>query len=521
MTEASATKTDSIGGLLRHTSIYAIVPLVQRVMALLLVNAYTQRLSNGEWGVISMTDLFLTLLPIMVGMNLIAGLSRQYFVYDNQEDRASVISGAMVTMLSLAAVGCALSIIFSEQIAGMIFSGVKDIGNTPYVDYISICALIVPLSLASTLGLETLQIRKQSQSVVKITLAKTLFEAALKLFFLFILDWGVLGFLLAILIGEAVIGAAMLVYLVRTYGTRLVKRTFMPFLHYTLPLIPVGAFQLGLHQADKFLIERLGPQDAVILKDGEMATVALQWVGIYNLGYQIAFLFHTAAMTSFMRIWVPNVFAMRDDHSRAPHVNRIGTLVALGIAALYAQVALFGREGVHILAGQASYLPAQKVVPWVAAGYVAYALYALAQATLMSVFATKTLALINFVALCVNLGLNYFLIPRYGYEGAAAATTISFAFLAGVAAIESSRRGLAPFRLYAVVAGSAFVGAAAFAGRWIDAHSSAWSLGALASKAVITAVLLVLLYSTLPKGDRSLVSGSIQQFLKKVRPSRT
>lgn len=521
MTDESATKTDSIGGLLRHTSIYAIVPLVQRVIALLLVHAYTDLLSNGEWGVISMTDLFLTLLPIMVGMNLIAGLSRHYFLHDNAEDRASVISGAMVALLFLAAIGSVLSLIFSEQIAGQIFSGVQDIGNTPYVDYICICALIVPLSLASTLGLETLQIRRQSRAVVKITLAKTVLEAALKLFFLFVLDWGVLGFLLAILCGELVIGAIMLLYLLRTYGTRLVKRTFMPFLYYTLPLIPVGAFQLGLHQADKFLIERLGPQDPVLLKGDEVATVALQWVGIYNLGYMIAFVFHTAAMASFMRIWVPNVFAMRDDHSRAPHVKRIGTLVALGIAALYAQVALFGREGVRILAGQESYYPAETVVPWVAAGYVAYALYALAQATLMSVFATKTLAVINFVALCANLGLNYLLIPRFGFEGAAAATTISFAFLAGMAAIESSRRGLPPFRLYAVVAGAAFVGAAAVAGRWIDTHSSAWDIGALAGKLAITAVLLVLLYSTLPRDDRRLVSGSVQQFLRKVRPSRS
>ncbi len=521
MTEASAIKTDSIGGLLRHTSIYAIVPLVQRVMALLLVNAYTHRLSNGAWGVISMTDLFLTLLPILVGTNLIAGLSRHYFVHENEEDRASVISGTMVTLISLAVIGSILSLIFSEQIAGLIFSGINDIGNTPYVDYISICALIVPLSLTSTLGLETLQVQKRSQTVVKITLLKTFLEAALKLFFLFVLNWGVLGFLLAILCGEVVVGAAMLIYLVRNYGTRLVKRTFMPLLYYTLPLIPVGAFQLGLHQADKFLIERLGPQDAVILKNGEMATVALQWVGIYNLGYQIAFLFHTAAMASFMRIWIPNVFSMRDDHSRAPHVKRIGTLVALGIAALYAQVALFGREGVRVLAGQESYYPADGVVPWVAAGYVAYALYALGQATLMSVFATKTLALVNFVALCFNLGLNFIFIPRYGYVGAAAATTISFAFLAGATAWLSSKRGLAPFRPYAVVAGGAFVATAALAGHWLDGMFSAWSPGALASKFAVTGILLAVLYAVLPGDERRLVSGSLQQILRKVRPRRS
>ena len=87
-------RTDSIGRLLRHTSIYAITPVFQRLLGLVLVGVYTSVLPTGEYGLLALTDLFLALFPLLIGTSLLGGLSRHYFVHEDPDDRSSVISGS-------------------------------------------------------------------------------------------------------------------------------------------------------------------------------------------------------------------------------------------------------------------------------------------------------------------------------------------------------------------------------------------------------------------------------------------
>ncbi|MEC8513456.1 MAG: polysaccharide biosynthesis C-terminal domain-containing protein [Planctomycetota bacterium] len=509
--------TDSVEGLLRHTSIYAIAPLFQRVLGLVLIGLYTSALTPGEFGLVALAELFLLFLPFLVGTNLVAGLTRFYFEHEDQRDRSSVVSGTALVLLGLALAGALVSFVFRGPIASLLVQ-TQDAGSTtPFVEYIGICAWIVPFSLGTALGIQALQVEKRSKAVTSIQVAKTVFEAAAKLWLLFGLGLGAKGLLLGMLLGEAVFGTGLAVALFRRHGTRLIGRTFMPLVRYTLPLVPVGLFQLGLHRLDTVLISRLGPTEVAYEHAGVDVTVAEHWVGVYNLSYLIPMTFHMAAMASFMRIWVPNVFALRNDAEQADHVRRIGTLVVLGIALAYGQVALYGREGVHLIAGRPSYLEGAKIVPWVAFAYVFYALYALSQAALMKLFATRTLALLNGSALALNVALNLALIPRYGYLGAAMATAFSFSALAAAAAIAAARMDLPPFKARTAATAVAFALLAAVAGRSIDGVTDAWSPLALAAKLAVTAVMIGLNLAVLPSAYRAGIRESLQGLLRRLR----
>ncbi len=494
---------DSILGLLKHTSVYAITPIFQRLLGLVLVGIYTAVLPAGEYGLLGLISLFLALFPLLIGTSILAGVSRHYFLYEDPADRSSVISGAAIALIISSTAGAALILTFREPIAGFLFAIQGKAPNPALVEYVSICALLLPFALITKTGTEALQAQKRSKAVVIISLAKMLLETALKLYFLFVPKMGVLGFLYAMLIGEMLAGTAFAVYIARVHGRVLVLKTFKPLLRYTLPLIPMGLFQLCLHQADTLLIQRLGPDEVIGMgADGVPLTVASQWLGVYFLGYQIPFLFHTAVMGSFMRIWAPNVFALDDGQASRENMRRIGTLVALSIGGLYAQVALFGREAIQLIGRQEAYQAANEVVPWVALGYVAYALYGLSQVVLMKVFAVRSLAALNAVALGVNLLLNFLWIPEYGSVGAAAATTVSFSVLALSAAWLSKRKGVQPFTSTSVLFGLLLVAGAAAAGATIDQATVPWAAGGLAAKAGVSAALALLLFASLPNDDR-------------------
>lgn len=503
--ESAGARGGSEKSLARHTSIYAIAPLVQRVLALALTNAYTSKLSTGEWGILSQTDLFLALLPLLVGTSLLAGLTRHYFLHDVEADRRSVVTGTALALLAAASVGAGLAVVFRAPLAQLLFGGGGATVASTYLDLVVVAALVVPFSIATRLGIEYLQVQKRSTDVTKLEVSKALFEAGLKLWLIFGLEWGVLGFLLAVLAGEVVFGVGLLGWVLARLGPRFDWRTFRPVLAYALPLVPVGLFQLGLHQADKLLIEHLGPQDLLppAGPGAPSVTLAKSLLGIYGLGYSIPLMFHSAVLYSFMRIWQPHVFGLRDGRARADELRRVGTLVALGFTVCYAQVAIFAREGVRLLGGQASYYAAEVVVPIVALAYLLYAFHALGQTVLLTARATKLLSVLCAGALAVNLGLNAALIPRFGAEAhlvAAVATLASFLVLAVSVATAARARLAAPFAGRTVALGVVCAAAAAAIARALDTSGLRFA-AAFAAKCALSATFVLVVWRALVPGE--------------------
>jgi O-antigen/teichoic acid export membrane protein len=223
-------------------------------------------------------------------------------------------------------------------------------------------------------------------------------------------------------------------------GLRVDWRIFRPILIYAAPLIPVGFAQFGLHQADRYLIRALDPQQA-----GYAAT------GIYGLGYKISYLVTTLMLGPFIQIWQPWIFGVREPQERARLVARVSTYTMLAIGAVTMGVILLGRQGVLVLAGDPDMRAAYEVVPLISAGYVFWALYKATEIPLFIAKRTTRLLVINVAALAFNVVANFYLIPPYGYVGAAVATCATFGLLGGLGMIASRSEAHVPFELGRIV----------------------------------------------------------------------
>ncbi len=459
----AARQASPIRLLLRHSTVYSVVPLVQRVLGVVLIRLYTDKLNTGQYGILELTDLLLLLLPQLVGTNLLGAMTRFFYDQKEERDRNAVISTTTIVLGLLAWAVAGLAIVFEEPLAAFLFAR-SDLSrlSAEQVLYFRIAILTVPFSLTTRAGIQYLQIHHLSGASVSFQLAKMVVEIALKLWMLFGLEWGVKGFLLSVLIGEALGTFTLTAWVLARIGPRVVWRVFTPLVGYTLPLVPVGLCQLGLHQIDRLLLKYLGPDSPVVAD--EPGTVADSWVGIYGLGYKIAFLLHTAVLTSFMQIWQPWIFGMRESKESAETTERVGTWALLTLAANYAPAILFGRQAVDLLAGDASYRPAWQVAPWVALSYLFYGAYSISQVTVFVAKRTWPLFWINLGCLGVNVGLNFVLIPRLGVLGAALATLGTFAVLAFLGTRASRALGQRSFEriralgVFAVAIGCAIVG---------------------------------------------------------------
>lgn len=499
MESASGPKLQ-LSELARHSTIYSIAPLAQRFLSLLLVPLFTapDALKPAQWGVLQLTDLLIVATTQLAGINLLAGMVRYYFEHKDLRDRNAVISSTTIFLMVVSWIVVGIALLFHEPLAHLLFAvNDPDLARENLPRVLLVALLIIPLALTSESGFRFLLIHQRSGMVTTLRVAKTLFELTLKIYLIVFADMGIMGFLLAVLAGEVITSTLLTGWVLWQTRFRIVWRVLKPVLIYTLPLVFVGLFQMGLHQLDRLLLRQLSPEE-----------FAMTWTGIYGMGYMVGFLVQTVVMGSFMQIWQPFIFGMKDPVERSMQLSRISTYALLVIAATSLGVIAFGRELVFMLAGQESYHDAFRVAPWITAAYVFFGLNALSQVPLFVAKKTLPMTWINAIALVINVALNFALIPRYGFQGAACATLITFVCLAIMGLVVSSRVLEVPFELGRMFSIMLVVLAGMAAVLWADDKYTSgvldtftWMTGVKAL--VLSAVLVLLWLGVLRRDERA------------------
>lgn len=480
----------SLGSLLRHSLNYSLVPIFGRVISVVMIAFYTAWFHTDEYGTVDLADLLLAGLVQLIGWNLLSGMQRFYFERTDERERDAVISSCTLLLTAVGWTVIGVLLMFREQLAPILISvdGSEHVSPREILNVATVALLIVPLQLSSQSGFFYLQIRKQSGLYAKIALVKLVFELGLRIWFLFALGWGPVGFLLPVLIGEALCTIFLTGWVLSRVGLGFHWDVLRPIVGYTLPLIPVGVFQLGLHYGDRRLLDHFAPE----------AENGLDQVGIYGLGYKLGFLVTMAMLGPFVQIFHPWLYAEEDPDEQAKKVARVSTygLLAMGAASLV--VILFGKQGIDLLASKPDYLPAWRVVPLITVGYTFWAVYHITQIPLYIAKDTAPLMSINGGALILNVALNAWLVPRYGFVGSGWATLATFAALAVAGMFEARRVMSVPFELRRLALTVGAVGIAAVAALELDGWLPVATLGELAAavalKGALAAVLLAALW---------------------------
>ena len=96
MTDQAAGKAreepQSTRGLLRHSLVYGLVPLIRYATSIGMTHFYTRCLITALYGVRESVELGITLMQQLLGINLFSGMTRIYFERQKPEERASVVT---------------------------------------------------------------------------------------------------------------------------------------------------------------------------------------------------------------------------------------------------------------------------------------------------------------------------------------------------------------------------------------------------------------------------------------------
>jgi O-antigen/teichoic acid export membrane protein len=391
-----------------------------------------------EYGVVALADLLLAAMVQLLGANLLSGMTRFYFDHPDPERRNRVVSSCTLLLSGVAFGTVALMLPFRDALSPILLTNSDGLPRDTVTQIFTIAILIVPFQLASQCGAYYLMILKRSGAFAAFNLFKLIFELSLKIYLVGFAGMGPVGYLLPVLIGEMLMTLLVTGWALKRCGFGISREVLRPILAYTLPLIPVGVFQLGLHYGDRRLLEWFSPPDR-----------ALDEVGIYEVGYKIAFLVTAGMLGPFLQIFHPWIYGVSDPDEQAKKVASTSTYAITAITAATLLVVLFSRQAMYFL-------------PW--------AVYHVTQIPLYIAKRTGPLFWINLIALLLNILCNATFVPTMGFVGSGLATLLTFLPLAGLGAWAALRVMPVPFELRRMAVAMLVMTAASLAAYGLDAN---------------------------------------------------
>lgn len=369
-------------------------------------------LSVDGFGGLTTGVALLNLGGIIAGLGLQSGLTR-YLPRIDEDQKRPVVRYAYLLSLPLA-IGLGGTVFFSaEFIAAEVF------GEPAVATSIRVFAIAIPFATVLNLSLGGIRGQKLSRPRVYV---ENLIHPSVR-FGLIILavvaGLGQAGFALGYAV-PFVVSAAVATYL---FGRTLPKRAdavgtreiFLEMVRYSLPFTVSGLASFVYRSIDIFLL---------------LYFVGSRGVGIYGVAYALARLLGMFS-TAFNYLSEPlsSELESNDKVGEAIAVQRsiARWLTITGIMALVPLV-LFGAELIGIVYRPA-YAEGSLALSILAVGFVTKTVLQTNDPLVRALGHSKWVAFNTSIAGGVNLGANLLLIPRYGIEGAALATTLSFLLL--------------------------------------------------------------------------------------------
>ena len=214
-----------------------------------------------------------------------------------------------------------------------------------------------------------------------------------------------------------ILGAALPVILIAGYicyyffkkSRPWINRQYWKYaLRYSLPIIPHGISQVILASFDRIMIKgMIGAAEA----------------GLYSFAGTINSIV-VVVSTSLDKVWKPWFYEKMDAKDYKP-IRKNASNYMFGLAVFIAMVIMVIPELIRILGAREYWSTTACIVPVVIGGYFSF-IYTIPVYVEYFYKKTKYIALGSMLAAVLNIVLNYFFIPRYGYIAAAYTTLVTY-----------------------------------------------------------------------------------------------
>lgn len=388
--------------LIRQLRDFGIGPIIGMGISMLTVPITTRMLAPEEYGKSSLFTLFQSLF-LCVG---ILGLDQAYVRYYNSKkiDRNNLLQNALFYPLIICAVLISICLIFLKPVSTFLFGSVE-IGLM-----IAFCFFIPVLLLNRFFLLQIrMDIRGKVYSFLNISSQIISFVVLFGLLLLYQKTFRAI-------IYSTIIAAYINTFIIFLFCNKsFIKQKFIysskiqkDLLSFSLPLVPATLLGWVLNSFDKV---------------GLRTWSDFSQLGLYSAAFKIVALLNIF-QTIFCTTWTPVAYKWNEDGVEKEKFEKVSTIVLAGMVILFSFVIVF-RDVIMLFLGS-EYRNTSKIFVFLLFVPV---LYTVSETTCLGIeFSKKTIYTlwITIITVILNLIGNFFLIPKYGAEGAAITTCFSY-----------------------------------------------------------------------------------------------
>jgi O-antigen/teichoic acid export membrane protein len=387
----------------KHSFIYGLGGLVQRILAVLLLPVYTRFLTPSDYGTVETLIALTTVLVILLRLGITNAFFRFYFDSPEHERQLLVLRTSFWFTMAMATLGLVVGAAFSGEISTVLFGSSGD-AELVVAAFVGLWAQMNYEQLTSLFRVE-----ERSVGYVLASLANIGLTIAATLLLVVHFDSGPLGVIVGNFTGTLLVYTALVSYRREQLGLQFDRKLFREMNRFGMPLVPSALLLWVTNFSDRFFLVKLSGASEV---------------GLYSVGVRIASAM-ALLLTAFRTAWPAFAYSIEDDREAKRTYAFVLTYLVYVTSWVATGLALLSPWLVAWIAAP-KFESASRVVGPLAFAVVAFAGYVVLAIGVGRARRTQFNWVVTGAAAIVNVSLNLLLIPPFGMMGAATATVAAY-----------------------------------------------------------------------------------------------
>jgi O-antigen/teichoic acid export membrane protein len=405
--------------------------LLSKVVTYLYRVILAKNFGQEDYGLFSLAVIVINLCIAVLSLGLQSGLVRYIPLYLGKKENEkikSIVRFCLNLTLITSFIGAGLLFFFSDTIAVTFFH------NSELTMFLKLFAVFIPIILFSGLfHCILLAYEKVGWYSFIGNILTPLSQLLILLLFIFL---GLGTETIPLSYNMAFLFVLLTSFLVCKFGIKdlfgkpnlkkeEIKEVNKKLISYSWPIIFSGLVSYLFATVDSFLIGYFKP---------------ISYVGIYNAAVPIS-VFLLIAPTLFLQLFLPIItkeYAKNNIQLISKLSKQLGKWIFIFNLPLLIIMLLFPGAVINLLFG-AEYLQAETSLRFLSIGIFFYSLFQISENLLSMAGKSKRILINLIIAVIVSIGLNLFLIPRYGIDGAAFSTMTGY-FVWGILSFITAKK---------------------------------------------------------------------------------
>lgn len=388
--------------LLKNSVIYTVFSLLPKIIGFFLLPLYTALLTPDDYGIVGIVNSIVSFLSIFYLLSLNSTFARYYPEVKDDKKKIDELFGTIfyTVILNSFLLSVILMILYK-----WIFPPI--LGDIPFYPYMAIGMISIALSPIYQVFVSTYQIRQMGMPFAVTNFCFFFVNIILNVIFITVFRLGAIGLIVSTAITNFGFSIYALFKFINEFGIHYKPNHLKKYLKYSLPLVPHNLSSWTMVMIDRLFINRL---------------ISTAVVGLYNVGFQVSNIM-SMLVAAITQAYSPFFFEQMQNGDKGRNVIiNVASLTTILLSFLGLILSVFSKEVIDIMAAE-EYIESYKIVPFLTFSFVFNGVYVFVAGPLY-MSSTHIFSIISVFGAILNVSLNIFMIPRYGFVGAAFASLL-------------------------------------------------------------------------------------------------